>query len=847
MEKRNNLKGVILIYLIIILILSGMQIILFGPILSNVTANPSFVQTTESEFKSDSLDNVVVTSDGDVILKAQTNYIEDDFIDETNIGFKENVLLDTSNGEVSLAKIDTHLIGGGGNAIKQTSDGGYIIGGGHDYAFLTKTDDLGNLQWTQTFGGPQYDDGWDIDITSDEGYVIVGCTESYGSGGVNTFDDPASDVWLIKTDSLGNKEWDKTYGLKDNDEAGFSVQQTSDEGYIISGSNDEGLLLIKTNSVGNKLWEKTFNNGLLGFSVQETSEGGYIIAGVGDGACLIKTDSSGNLEWNSIFYPVAIGTFFSVDQTSDGGYIATGSIGYYDDILKQSYSDVILIKTDSSGNKQWEKEFEDGTEAKGESVLNTNDGGYILLTTIQSSGTSNARLIKTDSSGNLQWDDRFGGGHGYGRSAIETSDNGYAITGHWYGGTGLIKTNNEGNIDFTQGELISNNLIAKGNASMFVSFNINATIPDETNLKVQFSQDNLSWYNSAGTLNELDDLKDGLNSLNLSNLGWAGSSFYYKTEFNSDIEDVPTLHNIRLTYISYLSSGTLITQPYDSELESPIWNTINWTETIETKTDIKFQIKSSSTESDLSSKSFVGFDGNSDSDYRNPNQPIWSGHDGDRWIQLKVYFLTEDLSKSPILHDFEVTFSEEDEVAQKDSDGDGVDDNSDAFPNDPTEWADSDGDGYGDNSDAYPDDDTRHEIDPGDPDTDGDGFPDSTDDFPNDPTEWVDTDGDGYGDNSDEYPNDPSRHHDEPDEEDDDEGALGLGKLGNIDIMFIIIILVIIVIIIVIVLAIQNNEKDEPETEIKEDKSNEDSRKESKDRHSSKSKKKKSVKKKRKK
>lgn len=87
-----------------------------------------------------------------------------------------------------------------------------------------------------------------------------------------------------------------------------------------------------------------------------------------------------------------------------------------------------------------------------------------------------------------------------------------------------------------------------------------------------------------------------------------------------------------------------------------------------------------------------------------------------------------------------------------DSDGDGVGDNADVFPNDPSEWADADGDGYGDNIDFFDDDPTEWQ------DSDGDSYGDNSDAFPNDPNEWSDRDGDGVGDNSDAYPDDPSRY-----------------------------------------------------------------------------------------
>ncbi len=169
----------------------------------------------------------------------------------------------------------------GGNSVQQTTDGGYIITGpGWGNVRLIKTDFNGTEEWNNTFGEIYSNDwGRSVQQTTDGGYIIVGVTESYGNG--------LEDIWLIKTDLNGNEEWNQTFGGSSNDR-GHSVQQTTDGGYVITGSTfccgdggDRSVWLIKTDSNGNEEWNQTFggSSGDYGYSVQQTTDGNYIIAG----------------------------------------------------------------------------------------------------------------------------------------------------------------------------------------------------------------------------------------------------------------------------------------------------------------------------------------------------------------------------------------------------------------------------------------------------------------------------------------------------------------------------------------------------------------------------------------
>ena len=291
-----------------------------------------------------------------------------------------------------------------------------------------------NPLWTQTFGGAEWDCGCSVQQTNDGGYIVAGHTDSWGAGGV--------DVLLIKTDARGNDVWQRTFGGGGIDE-GHSVQQTSDGGYIVAGHTESygagsyDVYLIKTDADGDSLWTRTFGGSSLdqGFSVRQTSDGGYIITGytysLGAGICdvyLIKTDGEGNEEWQRTFGGINYDRGECVQQTSEGGYVVTGIYG------TGWFYDVYLIKTDADGDSLWTKTFGGSylAEDYGCSVQQTFDGGYIISGFTCSYGGQKLYLIKTDEDGNEEWFRAYGGGQS-GNSVDQTSDGGYIIAGYTQG------------------------------------------------------------------------------------------------------------------------------------------------------------------------------------------------------------------------------------------------------------------------------------------------------------------------------------------------------------------------------------------------------------------------------
>ena len=289
-----------------------------------------------------------------------------------------------------------------------------------------------------TFGGNQIDIGYFGHQTEDGGFIITGLTQSYATSG--------SDIWLIKTDSQGNVQWDYTYGGVGED-FGSSVRETENGGFIIVGS-----MLVKTQSQGSEDW---INEEVSGNAVQTTIDGGYIISGtLSDDISLIKTDSNGNIVWSKTYDGKNFDEGRSVVQTSDNGFIITGCTDC------NSYSDVILIKTDSAGDTLWTRTFGGESLEVGSCVQQTTDGGYII-TGINFSlvlpDHGDVWLVKTDTLGNEIWNRTYGGvGLDWGRSVQQTTDGGYVVVG-WrevvLGGQSdsdvwLILTDPEGNADY---------------------------------------------------------------------------------------------------------------------------------------------------------------------------------------------------------------------------------------------------------------------------------------------------------------------------------------------------------------------------------------------------------------
>jgi len=324
---------------------------------------------------------------------------------------------------------------------EETTDGGYIIAGATksfgagDWDFyLLKIDTNGDTLWTRTYGGSAADWGHSVQQTTDGGYILAGITMSFGAG--------AFDVYLVKTDTNGDTLWTSTYGGSADDRA-YCVQQTSDGGYIIAGetfsfgAGYSDAYLLKTDSYGDTLWTRTYGGSFddMGYSVQETSDGGYILVGAtmsfGAGIFdfyLVKTDANGDTLWTRTYGGPGPELSERVQQTTDGGYILAGSTMSFG----AGAFDFYLVKTDANGDTLWTSTYGGSANDYGRSVQQTTDGGYVVAGGTESfgAGYSDVYLVKTDSSGDTLWTRTYGGSsEDVGYYVRQTSDGGYIIPG----------------------------------------------------------------------------------------------------------------------------------------------------------------------------------------------------------------------------------------------------------------------------------------------------------------------------------------------------------------------------------------------------------------------------------
>jgi hypothetical protein len=336
--------------------------------------------------------------------------------------------------------------------VEELWDGGFaVLGYTNSFAltnydiWLLRTNSNGDTLWTKTYGGDGDEYGYSLKKTDDGGFILAGKTNSFVAGGF--------DFYVIRINSIGDTLWTRTFGGINNDIC-WSIDTTEDGGFVLAGEKNafplsSDVWVIKTDSMGLIVWEKIFgtSNPDYVFSISSANNGnlslaGYFYVGFNSGgfnAWLFEINAFGDSLWSHFYGGDYTERFYSHTITSDQGYICVGyllpSLG--------DYPDLYLVKTDSLGNEQWSQTLDyDNDGDIGYSVQQTTDGGYIITGEARPfDGVPEAWIVRTDSIGNILWDKLFpffpdvsfnnptDGTHG-GNSVKQTSGGGYIIAGY---------------------------------------------------------------------------------------------------------------------------------------------------------------------------------------------------------------------------------------------------------------------------------------------------------------------------------------------------------------------------------------------------------------------------------
>ena len=327
-------------------------------------------------------------------------------------------------------------------AFEATADGGTILAGlsfsnisgdktensnGRADLWIVKTDNTGNIEWQNTIGGSESDYAHSIKQTSDGGYIVGGTSDSNISGDKTENSKGLMDYWILKLNSLGDILWQKTYGGAQND-IYPKIVETTEGGYFVGGYSRSGVggdktepsngssdfWVLKLDNSGTIVWQKTIGGSRSDDlnAVLQTPDGGYMLGGTSNSNAsgdksenskgeedywIVKLDSSGNVEWDKTIGGDDWDNLWSIITTSDGNYLLTGwSSSHSGDITQPVYGIISywILKIDANGNILWDQTIGGSHLDRANSAVELGDGSYLI------SGTSDSNISgnKTDNS-----------------------------------------------------------------------------------------------------------------------------------------------------------------------------------------------------------------------------------------------------------------------------------------------------------------------------------------------------------------------------------------------------------------------------------------------------------------
>lgn len=398
------------------------------------------------------------------------------------------------------------------NSIQQTFDGGYIIAGfsssfdgditgnhgnnGYNDFWIIKLDSVGIIQWQKSLGGTAGDGAFSIQQTTDGGYVVAGFSNSVD--GDVTVNHGSVDSWVVKLDSMGVIQWQRSIGGT-NDDLSISIQQATDGGYAFAGRSDsndgdvtgnhglDDYWIVKLDSVGIIQWQRSIGGTQTDQAqdIDKTIDGGFVVAGYSSSIngdltgnhggwdyWVVKLDSSGTIEWQKAFGGTSLDLAYSIQQTSDKGYIVAGTSNSNDSDVTGNHGDgdYWIVKLDSVGTMQWQKSLGGSNRDIAYSIKQAFDNGFVIAGVSNSNdgdvtgnhGLEDYWIVKLDSTGVIQWQKSFGGTYvDVAYSIRKTSDEGYVVAGY--------STSNDGDVTGNHG--FNDYWIVKFDSSTTVNLN----------------------------------------------------------------------------------------------------------------------------------------------------------------------------------------------------------------------------------------------------------------------------------------------------------------------------------------------------------------------------------------
>ncbi len=323
------------------------------------------------------------------------------------------------------------------HSVIQIDDGGYVVAGRWNYDFwIIRMNDIGEVDWNKSFGESGWSEAYSIIQSEDGCFVVTGFTYEYKQNPKN--------AWVIKIDPAGNLLWEKQFGV-DFSATGKSIKETIDNGYIVTGwieyddRKNTDLWLLKIDNNGNKEWDITFGGtgDDYGNSVLQLEDGSFIVCGTtysydvqGSDFLIAKFDEFGNILWYRTYGGEDYEKGNSIIQAIDNGYVIVGTSQHN---YRGIGLDIKVLKIDDAGFYEWDCIYSIGYYNYGNDITVAHNQGYLIAgrSNFSVGHSHNLLILKIDIYGNQLWYKDYGDERGFdeANSIKPTFDGGYIVAG----------------------------------------------------------------------------------------------------------------------------------------------------------------------------------------------------------------------------------------------------------------------------------------------------------------------------------------------------------------------------------------------------------------------------------